>query len=236
MPAPGDGAAAAAGVAAGTRLTIDHTAGGHSRETAALDESGRIVLHIKADWATTDADGRIELFNAPELATIAKRSLIDGLISGLIGSSPNNLSVTATQNRGPGQQTVRRATPPIKGMPYRWAHVATVSRDGEPSDGPASYSVEWADDNGNAGLVFVPASADDAPGSIVASAAATGFADPRYATYELRHADGRGVIRHTAHIDRSFNLVRSILTVLDPDFALDEAVILSFARFHAWRT
>ncbi len=215
-------------IATGARLTIDHRAGGRGRETAALDEAGRAVVRVKGDWAILDAEGRWTLFNTPEYLAIARSSIIDGLIGGLLGGTPSVPSAQG-RNAGPGHQTVRRALLLAKGPSPRAAAMAAVDRDPAPDRAPGTYSVT-RQDGGEAGMAFHPV-AD--PGATTAS---TGFADPRYAVYELRHADGRPVIRHTARIGKDLNLVASTFEVLDPEFPLDEAVILSLARFHAWRS
>jgi len=78
-------------------------------------------------------------------------------------------------------------------------------------------------------MAFVPTPDPEAtPGS-------TGFADPRYSTYELHRSDGAPVIRHQARIGHDLNLEASTLDVLDPGYPLDEAIVLCLARFHAWR-
>jgi len=214
-------------IAAGTRLTIDHLAGGHARETAARDDAGRVVLRVKGDWAILDDQGRWTLYNTPELLSTAKRSLIDGLIGGLIGGPTNTPSVLG-RNPGPGRQTVRRALLPAKGPSPRPEALASVDRAPTEPGEPAEFQVTWASGI-QAAMTFVPVPAP------AETAATTGFADPRYATYELRYADRRPVIRHTARIGTDRNLEASAFEVLDPQFPLDQAVVLCLARFHAWR-
>jgi hypothetical protein len=211
------------------RLTIDHLAGGRSRETAAVDASGRTVLRVKGDWAILDDAGRWTLYNAPETMAKAKAGAIDGLINGLLGIDSNlpNIPASVARNAGPGVQTVRRADRPLRGFPLRSSPFATVIREPGAGDGaPGAYRVELVT---GAAMVFAPVP-DPA-----ATAQSTGFADPRYATYELRRSDGSPVIRHGSRIGRDLNLAASTLDVLDPDSPLDEAVALCLARFHAWR-
>jgi len=212
------------------RLTIDHLAGGRSRETAAVDASGRTVLRIKGDWAILDDAGRWTLYNAPELMAAAKASAIDGLINSLLGVDTNlpNIPAGVARNAGPGRQAIRRGNPPVRGFPFRSTPVATVTRELPPdAASPGPYRVERAD--GRPPLTFMPVVV---PGATKLS---TGFADPRYATYELRRADGSAVIRHEARIGRDLQLEASTVDVLDQDYPLDEAIALCLARFHAWR-
>ena len=213
---------------AGTRLTVDHTAGGRHRETAAVDGNGRVVLRIKGDWAILDQQGRWTLYNTPEMLATAKAKLIDGLLGGLLGTSAN-ASTAIGRNAGPGHETVRRALLPAKGPSPRPQEMAAVDREPANPHEPGHYRVTWTSGS-DPGMTFVPV-ADP-----TATRESTGFADPRFAAYELRYADGRPVIRHTAQISKDFNLERSIFEVLDPAFPLDEAVILCLARFHAWRS
>ncbi|MBI3751521.1 MAG: hypothetical protein HY263_07685 [Chloroflexi bacterium] len=212
-----------------TRFRIDHRAGGRARETEAVDDAGRTVLHVKADWAITDDHGRSVLFVAPELARQARASLFDGLINGLLGVDMNNIPADVLRNVGPGRQTVRRAVVPMRGIPVRWTRVAAVTREAHgPADSPPAYDIE-RQDGGEAGLRFV-ATPDPA-----ATPQTTGFADPRYARYELRHADGRPIIQHAARIGSDRSLEQSTFVVTDPSVPTDEAVILCLARFQAWR-
>jgi len=215
-------------------LQIDHTAGGRRRETALVDQEGRVVLRVKGDWAILDDEGRWTLYWVPDQLGAAKAGAIDGLISGLlgIGSGPN--PGTLGRNAGPGRQAIQRPERPLRGMSLRGAPViATVVREPVAAgSGPGEYRVDAPAVGGDRqldGLRFVPVpDAAATPGT-------TGFADPRYATYELRRADGRPVIRHRARIARDLSLRTSVFDVLDPEFPLDEAVALSLARFHAWR-
>ena len=217
------------------RLTIDHTVGGHGRETAAIDEAGRVVVRVKGDWAILDGEGRWTLYWVPDAMAAAKAGAIDGLISGLLGISSGPNPGTLGRNAGPGRQAIRRPDRPLRGMPPRGAPVtATVVRElVEAGSGPGDYRVETpGDPNAMAGVDgwrFVPAV------DPTATTASTGFADPRYATYELRRADGRPVLRHQARIGHDLALVASTFDILDPEIPLDEAVALSLARFNAWR-
>jgi len=212
------------------RLTIDHLAGGRRRETAAVDERGRTVVRVKGDWAILDEVGRWTLYNAPEALSAARAGAIDGLISGLLGVDSNLPGIPAgvARNAGPGRQAVRRADVPVRGFPFRSSPFATVTREMAPGDGtPGPYRVELAGTTDP--MAFVPIlDPESTPGS-------TGFADPRYSTYELRGNDGAPVIRHQSRIGRGLNLETSTLDVLDPEFPVDEAIALCLARSHAWR-
>jgi len=216
-------------------LQIDHTAGGRGRETALVDMDGHAVVRVKGDWAILDDQGRWTLYLVPDQLGAAKAGAIDGLITCLLGISSGPNPGTLGRNSGPGRQAIQRPERPLRGMSLRGAPViATVVREPVAAgSGPGQYRVDGpAGDGGDSpldGLRFVPV--PDA----AATPATTGFADPRYATYELRRADGRPVIRHQARIARDLSLTTSVFDVLDPEFPLDEAVALSLARFHAWR-
>jgi hypothetical protein len=210
------------------RYSVDHRAGTSGRDAVLVDEQGRPRLRLSGAWAVTNDDGRTELFVSPDLAGVARAAAVSGMVSGLLG-----LEGTAqhdSPNRGDGLQTVRRAQVPMRGVPFRWTPMATVTRDRSTQGEPGTYRVELHE----AGLAPVTFAQQADAASLAGYA--DGFADPRYGVYDLLHADGPPILRHWATIDERFELTGSVFDVMDEDYPLPEAVILCLARVISWRT
>ena len=210
------------------RYTVDHRAGRSGRDAVLVDDQGRPGLRLSGAWAVTNDDGRTELFVAPDLAGIAKAAAISGMVSGALGL--DDTSMHYSPNRGDGLQTVRRAQVPMRGVPFRWTPMATVTRDRSRPGEPDAYRVELHE----AGLA--PVSFAQQADSASLAGYANGFADPRYGVYDLLHADGPPILRHWATIDERLDLTGSVFDVVDEDYPLPEAVILCLARVISWQT
>jgi hypothetical protein len=209
-----------------TRLTIDHRGADRFTPNPLVDPAGRVVLSVVGHWGQTDGHGRTELFLSPDLGRVAKSSAISGLIGGLLGGG--NDPVAFLRNTGEGTQTLKRAKPPARGVPFRSTPVAQVSRR-RASGELDRYEVEVVE----AGLPAVAfdhrATAADLEGL------SNGFGDPRFGVYDLVHADGRPILRHWATIDRDLRLTASTFDVEDESVPLAFGVMLSLARYQSWR-
>ena len=210
------------------RLTADHLAGGRHHETALVDEAGQRVLGLAGSWAVTDEEGRWTLYIAPDYGSIVKGAVVTGLMEGIIGG-PDGPPVYQ-RNTGPGTQTVRRATHPLRGASLRSSVAVSVVREPFNAGQIPSYAVQghepgWPDAR------FVQTVDTSAFAGY-----ANGFADARFGVFDLVHLDGRPIARHWASIGRKRDLERSVVDVFDEDVPLPEVVILCLARFLASMT
>jgi hypothetical protein len=208
------------------RLTIDHRAAKRFEPNPLVDETGRTILGIVGDWAQVDDRGRTELFIEPDLGRVAKASAIGGLLGGLTGGS--NDAPSLLRNQGEGRQTVKRARVPMRGVPFRWTAVATLSRIRN-TGALDEYLVDIAEAD-------IPSvSFRHAATEAELTGVSNGFADPRWGVYDLVHPDGRRIVRHWATIDDKLALAASTFDVDDGSFPLGLAAMLCLARYHAWR-
>jgi hypothetical protein len=209
------------------RLSVDHQAGKLGRDAVLSDESGRRIFPLAGDWAVTNDDRRTVLFLAPDFTGIIKAGIVGGLFEGIIGGS--GTASPAARGSGPGQQTVKRANPPIRGIPPRWTPVATVTRERSQPGVPTAYVVEMHE--ALPPVAFVQRFDTEALRTFD-----NGYGDRREGVVDLVHADGRPILRHWATIDAKYRLRTSTFDIEDDGFPLAEAVVLCLARHLAWRT
>ena len=210
------------------RLTADHLAGGHSHATALVDESGARVLGLAGSWAVTDDDGRWTLYLTPDYGSIAKGAVVTGLMEGLIGG-PDGPPIYQ-RNTGPGTQSIRRATHPVRGASLRSTVAASVQREpSNPGQLPA-YAVR-VHEPGWPEVRF-----EQTVDSATLGGYVNGYGDPRLGVYDLVHVDGRPIARHWATIGQKGDLERSVVDVIDEEAPLTNVVILCLARVLAARS
>jgi hypothetical protein len=209
-----------------TRLTIQHQAAARFKPNPLVDPAGRTVLGVLGDWGQVDGSGRTELFLSADLGKIAKESVISGLIGVLFGGGSDPTSFL--RNTGEGTKTLKRAKPPVRGLPFRSTAVAQVSRHRATGE-LDRYEVEVVE----AGLPAV--AFDHRVTSADIQGLTNGFGDPRFGVYDLVHADGRPILRHWATIDRDLKLSASTFDVEDASVPLAFAVMLCLARYQSWR-